>query len=66
MSGKQEVSKTLLHLYSDHIDFNMKDRPCTCHHVDYNLWSIKQWGEDCSYQYWAPQCDTLGIGLNMK
>ena len=36
-------------------------RPCTCHHMDYTLWSRHQWGEDCSYQLWAPQCSVSGL-----
>ena len=29
----------------------------TCHALNYRLWSLGQWGEDCSYQMWAPQCE---------
>ena len=28
--------------------------------MDARLWELKQWGEDCSYQMWTPQCDTSG------
>ena len=30
-------------------------RPCTCHAMDYTLWEGRQWGEDCSYQFWSPR-----------
>jgi len=53
------LEEEVLHIPMDKT--NCQDRPCTCHHVDYTLWSIKQWGEDCSYQYWAPRCDTSGM-----
>ena len=36
-------------------------RPCSCHHMDYTLWSSHQWGEDCSTQLWAPQCSPTGL-----
>lgn len=36
-------------------------RPCTCHAMDYRLWEMKQWGEDCSYQFWSPQCESSGV-----
>ena len=36
-------------------------RPCTCHAMDYRLWEMKQWGEDCSYQFWSPWCESSGM-----
>ena len=44
---------------SDEMD--CRERPCTCDHIDYTLWAGKQWGEDCSYQFWSPQCEISGV-----
>ena len=37
-----------------------EEQPCTCADMDYSLWESRQWGEDCSYQMWKPQCDATG------
>jgi len=36
-------------------------KPCTCLTMDYKLWDIKQFGEDCSQQLWNPACDKEGL-----
>ena len=45
--------------YIDEMDCD--NQPCTCRAMDYKLWSIKQWGEDCSQHYWEPACDATGL-----
>ena len=42
-----------------------EEQPCTCAAMDHSLWESRQWGEDCSYQMWAPQCDTTGMNMIM-
>ena len=42
-----------------------EEQPCTCAAMDYSLWESRQWGEDCSYQMWAPQCDITGMVMIM-
>jgi len=37
------------------------NKPCTCKALDYKLWDIKQFGEDCSQQLWSPVCDEVGL-----
>ena len=37
------------------------EKPCSCDHIDYSLWAMKHWGEDCSYQFWSPQCSLSGV-----
>ena len=38
-----------------------EERPCTCAAMDHSLWEMRQWGEDCSYQMWGPECDDTGV-----
>ena len=38
-----------------------QEKPCTCDHIDYTLWAMQHWGEDCSYQFWSPQCSLSGV-----
>eukprot|EP00092_Neocalanus_flemingeri_P017848 GFUD01019312.1.p1 GENE.GFUD01019312.1~~GFUD01019312.1.p1 ORF type:complete len:616 (-),score=163.54 GFUD01019312.1:35-1882(-) len=52
--------------YVDEMD--CENQPCTCRALDYQLWAIKQWGEDCSQHYWNPACDAAGLfsGVQFK
>ena len=42
-------------------EMDCKEKPCTCHHMDFTLWSMHQWGQDCSQQFWSPQCLVSGV-----
>ena len=42
-------------------EMDCQEKPCTCDHIDYTLWAMQHWGEDCSYQFWSPHCSLTGV-----
>jgi len=49
------------YLEKDEDVMDCANKPCTCLTMDYKLWDIKQFGEDCSQQLWNPACDKVGL-----